>query len=176
VLGEDRTDRDGRDPEHSPQGPDAENWWAYQRARSRMTRRAPASPTVEAGLIAIETFISAIGMRRPMVSTIATASATRAVSRLRWHAESARGRELGLTAANAPSTSTHQLLVTLALLPARLLIGISQRRRGIEPAPADWSLLLASKVVREIDRRRSWRLAGGPSRPSDSAGEPAQLR
>jgi hypothetical protein len=122
--------------------------------------RAPAAPAVEACLIAIEIFLNGAFRRRPLISVIATASATITVQRSRWLAERRRADQLGLTVLDVPRASQSQPMVKLALVPVHLAILLARKRRGMTAAPADWPLALAGKIVEEVDRRRSWRLAG----------------
>jgi hypothetical protein len=46
---------------------------------------------------------------------------------------------------------------SLALVVVNLMVVMYRKSRSVETAPPDWSLLFASKLVKEIDRRHCWR-------------------
>jgi hypothetical protein len=120
---------------------------------------APAAWPVELGLIAVETFIDTARQLGPSGNAGAMLPSTRATMRARNHAQRERARELGLHAANAPRPSVqHTSLIPLLLPPA--VQAIQRRRHGPSYSfSTGWRLVLLGKLIGELDRRRSWRLA-----------------
>ena len=135
---------------------------------------APAAWPVELSLIAVETMIDTVRLRIPEPSRAAMLPSMRATMRLRAHAQRERARELGLDPARAPRASVQHASLIPLLVPQ--VVQAIQRRRhgpGYSFSPG-WRGVLAGKLLGELDRRRSWRLAGGSnlSYPSNSALSP----
>jgi hypothetical protein len=124
----------------------------------RLEPLAPLSWPIEACFIAADTALRAYGLRyrgwRMLARVVPVALATAEfTSRVRVPMERRRARELGLTLETAPEP--HADFID-SLAPA-LMWGAYTRAGGYRAEEQNWQRYLAQRIVREIDRRRSWR-------------------
>ena len=131
-----------------------------QREGWPVSLEAPVAWPLELGLLGVETFVDTVRQHRPQMST-ALNPGVQATMRLRGRAQRARAEQLGLTAATAPRASGVNFNLAL-LLPVYGLLALEARRRGVKSLePLSWRWVFLGKVLGELDRRRSWRSAGG---------------
>jgi hypothetical protein len=131
------------------------------RAGMRAGISGPVSPIrfpAEVGLLAIEATIYSLFAAEEIHTALCAIPAVQSLGTLRTELEQQRARDLGLTPETAPQAVfgwDH------ALLGAGLALGrlAYLRLRGVKPAAPSWSFVFAQSLIRQIDRRRTWRRA-----------------
>ncbi len=134
---------------------------AFPEVTAWRTPSAPLPLWQEAGFVAVDAVVIAIGSRvRGRLAILTGLGAAAVFGRvyypLRERLERRRAQEFGLTLENTPMGSPTGCLNTL---PWLAIWSLSLRLRGIEFARPSWPEELAVRLVSEWYRRRSWNRA-----------------
>lgn len=146
-----------------------EGWSAYRQGREPEAIEAPTAWPIEAVLIAAETLAAVVAERsghRRVLAQILDAPKVLGMqlleTKLRTRVQRYWARRVGATPETTPQPRWPTGLCLLAA--GRLAYATYLRRReGVKDLTPPWSFALAATIIREIDRRRSWTRAGGPS-------------